>query len=816
MIRLTAAWTRLEWQRRWRSLTVLALLVAVSTTTVLTAFAGARRDRTAFDRLWARTLPATVTVLPNQPGFNWAAIRKLPEVAALTTVAISGFMIDGYPLAGQETAFPPGDRQVWHTIERPVVLSGRVVNPSRVDEVDVTAFFPAHYGKGVGDTLTIQLPTPQQATSGWDSSSGPARGPKIKVRIVGVIRSPWFADSPRSLGAVIPSPALLARYPANFLGPADPRTGTRPGVVNALVRLKGADAAIPRFRRDFARATGRSDIDIWSNLSNIGDSVHKVTGYEAVCLLAFGLAALAAALFLVGQSVIRHTSASGSDLQVLRAAGITPGETAAAASASPFLAAVAGTTLGVGGAIVASHWMPIGVGSLFEPDPGISADWLILGTGWVLIPLLVLAGSLAGSYAALAAGREQRAPRRSLVAGAAVTTGAPVPVLVGARFALEPGRGRSALPVRPALAGAIAGVLGVLAAFTFSAGVADAAANPARYGQTDQLEAYLGFNGQDFGPAAKTMAAIAASRQVTGVNDARSAVAQAGRAGEVSVTTYTYAPVAGKRMPVVVLAGRMPARPDEIVLAPTTARQLHAETGASVRLVGGKRPVSLRVTGIGFVPQGPHNDYDSGGWMTPAGYHRLFSGAFYSFKFHFVQVVLRGGTSVTAAARELNARLRSVTGTSRISLGPANGLPVVIQAIRDVSALPFALGGFLVLLAFGAIGHALATAVRRRGHELAVLRALGLTRSQSRLVVTTQASLLAAIGLAFGVPLGIVLGRVTWRLVANATPLAYHPPVAVIAVALIGPVALLTANLLAAWPGHRAARLRVAQILRAE
>ncbi len=590
MIRLTAAWTRLEWQRRWRSLTVLALLVAVSTATVLTAFAGARRDRTAFDRLWARTLPATVTVLPNQPGFDWAPIRKLPEVAALTTFALSDFVIDGYPLGPQETGFPPGDSEVLHTIERPVVLTGRVLDPRRADEVDVTAFFPAHYGKGVGDKLTIQLPSPQQTASGWDRSAGPARGPKITVRIVGVIRSPWFADSPRSLGAVVPSPALLARYPDDLLGRPDPHTGIRPGVLNALVRLKGGDAAIPRFRRDLARVAKRNDIDVWTDSSNIGDGVHKVTGYEAVCLLAFGLAALAAALFLVGQSVIRHTSASGSDLQVLRAAGITPGETAAAASAGPFLAAVAGATLGVGGAIVASHWMPIGAGSLFEPDPGISADWLILGTGWVLIPLLVLAGSVAGAYAALAAGREQRAPRRSLVAGAAVTTGAPVPVLVGARFALEPGRGRSALPVRPALAGAIAGVLGVLAAFTFSAGVADAAANPARYGQTDQLEAYLGFNGRDFGPAAKAMAAIAASRQVTGVNDARSAVAQAGRGGQVSVTTYTYAPVAGKRMPVVLLAGRMPTRPDEIVLAPTTARQLHVATGASVRLVGGKTP----------------------------------------------------------------------------------------------------------------------------------------------------------------------------------------------------------------------------------
>jgi len=130
--------------------------------------------------------------------------------------------------------------------------------------------------------------------------------------------------------------------------------------------------------------------------------------------------------------------------------------------------------------------------------------------------------------------------------------------------------------------------------------------------------------------------------------------------------------------------------------------------------------------------------------------------------------------------------------------------------------LPFTLGGFLVLLAVGAVGHALATAVRRRRHELAVLRALGVTRMQSRLVVVTQASLLAAIGLAFGVPLGMVLGRVAWRAVAQATPLAYHPPLALVAIALVGPLALLTANLLAAWPGHRAARLHSAQILRAE
>jgi ABC-type lipoprotein release transport system permease subunit len=46
--------------------------------------------------------------------------------------------------------------------------------------------------------------------------------------------------------------------------------------------------------------------------------------------------------------------------------------------------------------------------------------------------------------------------------------------------------------------------------------------------------------------------------------------------------------------------------------------------------------------------------------------------------------------------------------------------------------------------------------------------------------------------------------------------LAYQPPFSPWALALIAPAALLTANLLALWPGRRAARLRAARVLRAE
>jgi hypothetical protein len=807
-MRITLTWLRSELRRRWRSLLVLALLVALATATVLAAVAGARRGQSAFGRLWARTLPATATVLPNQPGFDWAKVRALPEVSALSMFPVTfGFAVDCCRGAG--TGFPPADSEITRTLERPVMLAGRLFSPRRVDEVVVTPKFVASYGKGVGDTLALHLPSPRQVNAGYDGSTGPPRGPIIWARIVGVGRTPWGldADSPGQSGGVLASPALFTHYRANIMGTSGQT------YVNALVRLKGGAAAIPAFRADLARVTGRSDIDVWNNLANFGEPTRKVTGYEAACLLAFALAALVAAVFLVGQSVARYVSATVADLQVLQAVGMTRRQAVAAASAAPFLAGAAGATAGFAGAVVASRWMPIGLAAIVEPHPGVDVDWLVLGTGWVIAPLLVLGGSAAAAAAALTAGRRQGIPRRSAVAVAAAGAGLPVPVVVGARFALEPGRGRSAVPVRPALVGAVVGVLGVLAAFTFSAGVSDAAANPARFGQTWQLGTFLGLNGQDFGPASRVLRAVAADRDVTGVDDARIGGAQS---GQVSIESFTYAPVAGKRVPVVLTAGRMPATRKEIALAPTTARELHAVTGSTVRLTGATAtPRAVRVTGIAFVPTGPHNGYADGAWLTPAGYDRIFAGAHYAFKFHAAAVALRPGADVQTVARRLNAAAAAIRGGQAFTFTPPPALPDV-QVIKDLELLPLTLGAFLALLAIGTVGHALSIAVNRRRHELAVLRALGMTRTQTRMVIATQASVLAVIGLAFGVPLGVALGRAIWRVVTGFTPLAYHPPLAMWALLLIGPIALLAANTLAAWPQHRAARLRAAQVLRTE
>jgi hypothetical protein len=800
-VRITLTWLRLEVRRRWRSLIVLVLLVALATATVLAAAAGARRGQTAYDRLWAVTLPATVTVLPNQPGFDWHKVRALPEVAALTEFpVVFGFELECCQAAS--TGFPPADDEMARTIERPVMLEGRLFDPDRVDEIVATPEFMASYHKSVGDTVTLHLASPRQATPDYDGSSEPPHGPRIVARIVGVGRSPLSSvevDGPGQKGGVLASPALFRHYRANIMGTSGQT------YINAFVRLKGGEAAIPAFRADLARVTSRSDIDVWNNREFYGGPKERLIRYEAACLFAFALAALVAAVFLIGQSVARFTSGTVADLQVLQAVGLTPRQAVTSAAAPPFLAAAAGATLGVAAAIVASRWMPIGAAHYAEPHPGIDMDWLILGPGWVLGPVLVAAGSAAAAALALTR-RWQAIPRRSAVAAVAAAAGIPVPVVVGARFALEPGRGRSAVPVRPALFGAIAGVLGVLAAFTFSAGVSDAAANPARFGQTWQLGTFLGINGQDFGPASQVLRTAAADPDVTGVDDARVGGAQSGR---VSVESFTYDPVAGKRVPVVLDSGRMPATPDEIVLAPVTAGELHAAIGSTVRLTGGTVPRAVTVTGIGFVPTGPHNQYSDGAWLTPAGFDRIFRGAHFAFKFHLATVAVRPGADVEAVAHRLTAKAKP------FAFAPEAPLPQV-ELIRDVAVLPLALSAFLAVLAIGAVGHALSIAVRRRRHELAVLRALGLTRRQCRLVICTQATLLAVIGLAFGIPLGVALGRSLWRGAADQLPLAYYPPLALLALLLIAPLALLAANLLAGWPARRAARLRTAQILHTE
>jgi FtsX-like permease family len=800
------AWLRVGPRRRLGSLAVLGLLVAVTGATVMTALAGARRETSAIERLAAPTLPATAAVLPNQPGFDWSRIRALPEVAAVSTFVVDYTMsvsgIDSASLA----VFPPADDDDMRTIERPVVLAGRLADPTRSDEAVVTAGFHSSYHKGVGDTVVLNLPTPAELAEGEGTGIGGAyTGPQVRIRIVGLVRSLWYSDAPGSTGLLLPSPGLAARYPSNIIG--DQSAHANVDFVNGLVRLRDGAGQLSRLRADIARVTGRSDIEITDLPAQYAD-VQREIRFEARSLVAFAAAAFVAALFLVGQALARYTFDSMAELDTLRPAGLARWQATAAAVTPPAIMATFGAGLAVVGAFAASAWFPIGTAAAFEPAPGLSADWLVFGPGAVAVIAFVTGGALLAARIAVSAAHRGATGRRSVVTRLAGRAGLGTTVVVGTRFALETGRGRAAVPVRPALLGAVTGVLGVVAAFTFSHGVADATGHVSRFGQTFQLISKVGRNSEDYGPVARLISALNADPAVIGVDDARIAVAtDAGGTG--SVTLYTYS-AGTKPLPVVVLDGQMPTGADEVLLAPRTLAALRAHVGGRVRLRGGRGTATMTVAGSGLVPEGSHNVYADGGWLTPAGYSTLFTG----FKYH--GVLVRTAEGSRTSPNLLAARIRNAAPGLQGVEFEIPPTPAELYMLNKVKILPVALGGFLGLLAVGAVGHALAAAAHRRRHDLAVLRALGMTNQQCRGVIAVQASTLAAVGLLVGLPLGFGLGRVVWRLVADFTPVQYVPPVSVGAMLIIVPATLMIANLLGHRPARRAARLPVAEILRAD
>ena len=154
---------------------------------------------------------------------------------------------------------------------------------------------------------------------------------------------------------------------------------------------------------------------------------------------------------------------------------------------------------------------------------------------------------------------------------------------------------------------------------------------------------------------------------------------------------------------------------------------------------------------------------------------------------------------------------------------PARDLPAgqrpAARDIRDYTAVrdtPLALGIVLALLAVGTLAQVLVSSVRRRHRDLAILKSLGLVRSQILLIVGWEATALAAAALLAGLPLGLLAGRWSWVLFASwlGVPGATVIPVPLVLLAV--PVTWLLAMIIAVAPGWSAAQVAPAALLRAE
>jgi predicted lysophospholipase L1 biosynthesis ABC-type transport system permease subunit len=105
---------------------------------------------------------------------------------------------------------------------------------------------------------------------------------------------------------------------------------------------------------------------------------------------------------------------------------------------------------------------------------------------------------------------------------------------------------------------------------------------------------------------------------------------------------------------------------------------------------------------------------------------------------------------------------------------------------------------------------------RRRRHDFAVLKALGLLRRQVSQVTAWQVSTLAGLALLIGLPLGVAAGRWSWQLFAAGLGVPAHASLPVPLLLVMVPAVLIIANAVALWPGRSAARVSPARALRTE
>jgi ABC-type lipoprotein release transport system permease subunit len=142
--------------------------------------------------------------------------------------------------------------------------------------------------------------------------------------------------------------------------------------------------------------------------------------------------------------------------------------------------------------------------------------------------------------------------------------------------------------------------------------------------------------------------------------------------------------------------------------------------------------------------------------------------------------------------------------------------PMEIAHITQLQPVPLALGVFFCSLALALVGNALLFTPRRRGAELAVLRALGLRPGQAASAVRWQAITIAAVSLFIGLPLGLIASRLAFTRLARDALVAPGPLTTPSLIVIVIAATVAIALLLSVWPGRQAAVLPIARTLRAE
>jgi ABC-type lipoprotein release transport system permease subunit len=825
---VNAVWLRATAQLRGRAraTVLLAVLVGLAGGLVLAAVAGARRTDAALPRLLARdrTIDAVVELpgaglqpRPDPLGGQLRALAALPEVAEATRVTEA--IVASLDPAGSAGVRPrnlgllPLDAGANLIYGHPIVVAGRLPDERQADEAVIDEELAARRHLWVGSVWRVGAYTSAQLEQAASETPTPPAGPTVGLRIVGIVRHPIDLRPPVTAqdnlyvnhGDLYLTPAYWHRY-----GPDIARYSVLIGVT-----LDRGPADLPRLAADVRRLLGPDvgvgGVDPGGGL--VAGPLGPVAGLrrairlESGALLTFAVLGAVAALLLVGQTLGRQVFLESVEYPTLRALGMTRGQLVAVALVRAALIGAGGAAVAVATAVALSPLTPMGLARRAELHPGVAADLAVLALGALTVVVLVAAGAAVPAWRASRApattlGVVEPAGRPSRLAGALAAAGFPPSVVGGVRLAFEPGRGRTAVPVRAAIAGAAAAVCALTAAGVVGASLARLVATPAAYGWTWDVSVGGFASAPEVQRAAKTLDANAAVDGYLGVAAGEALLVDGNRVEVMAVQR-------GKgTVPLAVLEGREPVRPGEIALGSTTLRQLGKHLGDTVTLAvdRGRPSQRLLIVGRMVLSAGPLDN------AIPPGKGAVID----------IQVLRR---VLPDLPQVMLVRLDHAANQGRAVAGLQRAFPgtVVrpiphpdIDDVEQVGYLPGLIASLVALLALCTVAHALVSAVRRRRRDLAVLKTLGFLRRQVSATVACQATAFAVVAVVVGVPIGIAVGRWSWRLVANSlgvVPEPLMPPSGLLAVA--GGV-LLAANLIAAGPGWVAGRLRPALVLRSE
>jgi ABC-type lipoprotein release transport system permease subunit len=776
--RFTAAqlWARADLRGRWRSWVVLGLLAGISAGIAAAALAGARRTTDTITRYERAAAVPDAAVLPNDFEYDAeqrAKVAALPEVAAVAPFIVPYFLQVTDPPGMTGTVFPTDEPA---TLEVSIIMvDGRLPDPARVDEVVINEVVRDKYNLGIGDMLTVAQVVSDAVPPGLEVQPF-----EQSLRVVGI------AHASSDVEEWQPSPAFYVEYKEELVGP-----------INQFMTLKRGEADFDAFHAGVERTLGGPTNVVHGPEIFGTKKLHNIAHVERAGLLLFALTVLLGAGVLVGQALVRAVAAGAGDLPTWRAIGADRTTAVPAMVLPSVVSGAIAAVATVATALALSPRFPIGFTRRFELDPGVHADWMVLGL-FALGVAIVVVGA-AWLTAEIRVRRGDRSPTRPPLVAGAMSLDMPPAMLIGARLASEPGRGRRAVPVRSALLGAIVGVVGLVGCLTFRAGLADTVDDRARAGVVWDFEfAQTG----EFTPETQKM--VENDDAVDDILHAKwaRAVTIDGKGTSVFGMESVRGDIALK-----IVEGRAPEGPDELAIAPATMQDLGIHVGDEVQVGPNERP--MRVVGSALLPPSSHTQYDQSAWTTLDGLAALAPDGVDPYDFYEDRLLVRwkDGADVAAAQERL---------LPLVEWGDAAAIPEQVAGLRFVRTLPFFLALFFAVLGSATVAHALVTTVRRRKHDLAILRSIGFTRRNSRFAIAWQATLLTIAGLLVGVPLGIIVGRAAWKQVAEDFPVVYVPPLALLGVLLVVPVALLIANLLAAGPARAATRIRPAQVLRTE